>query len=79
MAAHRGPALVTDPPTGNICTYATCYGNILLSNGIEGYLRASELSRERVEDARTALTEGSDIEARVIGVDRKKIIFEKYD
>src|SRR5690606_41626953 len=42
-----------------------------LGNGIEGYLRASELSRERVEDARTALNEGEDIEARVIGVDRK--------
>ncbi|HEX7031275.1 MAG TPA: 30S ribosomal protein S1, partial [Gammaproteobacteria bacterium] len=42
-----------------------------LGNGIEGYLRASELSRDRVEDARTALSEGADIEARVIGVDRK--------
>ncbi|MBW3568130.1 MAG: 30S ribosomal protein S1 [Proteobacteria bacterium] len=42
-----------------------------LGNGIEGYLRASELSRERVEDARTALNEGDEIESRVIGVDRK--------
>ena len=42
-----------------------------LGNGIEGYLRASELSRERVEDARSALNEGEEVEARVIGVDRK--------
>lgn len=42
-----------------------------LGDGIEGYLRASELSRERVEDARTVLKEGEEVEARIIGVDRK--------
>ncbi|MGB9430164.1 MAG: 30S ribosomal protein S1 [Gammaproteobacteria bacterium] len=42
-----------------------------LGNGIEGYLRASELSRDRVEDARTLLKEGDEIEARFVGVDRK--------
>ncbi|MBT8421893.1 MAG: S1 RNA-binding domain-containing protein, partial [Gammaproteobacteria bacterium] len=42
-----------------------------LGDGIEGQLRASELSRERVEDARTVLKAGDDIEARFIGVDRK--------
>ncbi|MCG8434592.1 MAG: 30S ribosomal protein S1 [Gammaproteobacteria bacterium] len=45
-----------------------------LGNGIEGYLRASELSRERVEDARTVLNTGEEIEARFIGVDRKSRI-----
>jgi predicted RNA-binding protein with RPS1 domain len=39
--------------------------------GLEGYLRASELSRERVEDARTVLKQGEEIEARFIGLDRK--------
>ena len=39
--------------------------------GLEGYLRASELSRERVEDARTMLKAGEEIEARFIGLDRK--------
>jgi small subunit ribosomal protein S1 len=39
--------------------------------GLEGYLRASELSRERVEDARTVLKPGEEIEARFIGLDRK--------
>jgi len=42
-----------------------------LGNGIEGSLRASELSRDRVEDARAVLKPGEEIEARFIGVDRK--------
>ncbi|HYW91901.1 MAG TPA: 30S ribosomal protein S1 [Gammaproteobacteria bacterium] len=42
-----------------------------LDEGVEGYLRASELSRERVEDARSVLNVGDKIEARFIGVDRK--------
>ncbi|HVC29087.1 MAG TPA: 30S ribosomal protein S1 [Gammaproteobacteria bacterium] len=42
-----------------------------LGNGIEGYLRATELSRDRVEDARTVLKEGDEIEARFVGMDRK--------
>ncbi len=44
---------------------------ITLAEGVEGYLRASELSRDRVEDARTVLKEGSEIEAKFLGVDRK--------
>jgi len=42
-----------------------------LGNGVDGQLRASELSRDRVEDARTVLKEGQEIEARFTGVDRK--------
>jgi small subunit ribosomal protein S1 len=42
-----------------------------LGGGIEGYLRASELSRDRVEDARTVLKQGDEIEARFMAVDRK--------
>ncbi|HNS28109.1 MAG TPA: 30S ribosomal protein S1 [Steroidobacteraceae bacterium] len=42
-----------------------------LGNGIEGQLRASELGRDRVEDARTVLKEGEEIEAKFTGVDRK--------
>ena len=42
-----------------------------LGDGIEGTLRASELSRDRVEDARTLLKVGEEIEAKFIGVDRK--------
>ncbi len=42
-----------------------------LEEGVEGYLRASELSRDRVEDARTLLKAGDEIEAKFMGVDRK--------
>ena len=44
---------------------------ITLDEGVEGYLRASELSRDRVEDARSVLKEGDEIEAKFLGVDRK--------
>jgi small subunit ribosomal protein S1 len=43
-----------------------------LGDGVEGYLRAGELTRERVEDARSVLKEGEEVEAKFIGVDRKK-------
>jgi small subunit ribosomal protein S1 len=44
---------------------------IELGDGVEGTLRASELSRDRVEDARSVLKEGDEVEAKFIGVDRK--------
>ncbi|MCG8429540.1 MAG: 30S ribosomal protein S1 [Chromatiales bacterium] len=44
---------------------------ITLDESVEGYLRASEISRERVEDARSILKEGEEIEAKFTGVDRK--------
>jgi len=42
-----------------------------LGDGIVGQLRASELSRDRVEDARSILKEGDEIEAKFTGLDRK--------
>jgi small subunit ribosomal protein S1 len=42
-----------------------------LGNGIDGQLRASELGRDRVEDARTVLKVGEAVEAKFTGVDRK--------
>ena len=42
-----------------------------LGHGVEGTLRASELSRERIEDARSVLKEGDEVEAKFINVDRK--------
>ena len=44
---------------------------IALGDGIDGYLRASEISRDRVEDARNVLKEGDSVEAMIINVDRK--------
>ncbi|HUA25285.1 MAG TPA: 30S ribosomal protein S1 [Steroidobacteraceae bacterium] len=42
-----------------------------LGNGVEGQLRASELGRDRVEDARSVLKVGDEVEAKFTGVDRK--------
>lgn len=42
-----------------------------LGGDIEGYLRASEASRDRVEDLRTLFKEGDSVEAMIINVDRK--------
>jgi len=42
-----------------------------LGEDIVGYLRASEISRDRVEDARSVLKEGDEVTAVVINVDRK--------
>jgi small subunit ribosomal protein S1 len=44
---------------------------IELAEMVEGYVRASEISRDRVEDARTLLNVGDEVEAKFIGVDRK--------
>jgi small subunit ribosomal protein S1 len=44
---------------------------IHLADEVEGYLRASEISRDRVEDARTHLKEGDEIEAMIVNIDRK--------
>jgi small subunit ribosomal protein S1 len=42
-----------------------------LGNGVDGQLRASDLSRDRVEDARLLLKVGEEVEAKFINVDRK--------
>jgi len=44
---------------------------ILLDGDMEGYLRASEVARDRVEDIRTRLKEGDSVTAMIINVDRK--------
>ncbi|MGB5395518.1 MAG: 30S ribosomal protein S1 [Gammaproteobacteria bacterium] len=42
-----------------------------LGDGVEGTLRASEISRDRVEDVTMVLKVGDEVEAKFIGVDRK--------
>ena len=42
-----------------------------LGEGVEGYLRATELSRDFVEDARSVLNPGSEVEAKITSIDRK--------
>ena len=67
---------LADHPKGSIVTgkvtEVDAKGAVIeLAEGIEGYLRASEITRDRVEDARTMLKEGDEVEARFMGVDRK--------
>ncbi len=42
-----------------------------LEGGVEGYVRVSDIARERIEDASTVLKVGEEVEARLMGVDRK--------
>jgi len=44
---------------------------IALEADIEGYLRASEIARDRVEDVSKHLSEGQEVEAVIINIDRK--------
>ena len=42
-----------------------------LGNDVEGYLRAAEISADRVEDATTRLAAGDEVEALITNIDRK--------
>lgn len=44
---------------------------ITLAEEVEGQLKASDIARERIEDARTVLKEGDEVEAKITNVDRK--------
>ena len=56
---------------GKVKTVDPRGAEILLADDVTGYLRASEISRDRVEDARNVLKEGDDVSVMVINVDRK--------
>ena len=49
---------------------------IILAEGVEGYIKANDLARERVDDATTILSVGDDLEASFIGIDRKSRIVQ---
>jgi small subunit ribosomal protein S1 len=57
--------------TGKVKTVDAKGAEIELTEGVTGYLRASEIARERVEDARNVLKEGDEVTAVIINVDRK--------
>ncbi|OGB02869.1 MAG: 30S ribosomal protein S1 [Burkholderiales bacterium RIFCSPLOWO2_12_FULL_64_99] len=57
--------------TGTVKTVDAKGAEINLGDDILGYLRASEISRDRVEDARNVLKEGEEITAVIINIDRK--------
>jgi small subunit ribosomal protein S1 len=57
--------------TGKVKTVDAKGAEIDLGQEIIGYLRASEISRDRVEDARNVLKEGDEVTAVVTNIDRK--------
>ena len=57
--------------TGTIKEVEAKAATVTLAEDIEGILKASEISRDKVEDARNALKEGDEIEVKIISVDRK--------
>ena len=67
LAATKKGAIVT----GKVIAVDAKGATVELTLGVEGYLRASEASRDRVEDATLVLNVGDDVEAKYTGVDRK--------
>jgi small subunit ribosomal protein S1 len=76
LAKDPFSGFVADNPRGSIVvgtvTEVDARGALIdLGNGVEGQLRATELGRDRVDDARTVLKVGEQVEAKFVGVDRK--------
>ncbi len=66
-AEHGKGAVVTGVVTAVDAKGAT----VKLSDDVEGYLRAAEASRDRIEDARSVLKDGDTVEAKIMTIDRK--------
>ena len=56
---------------GNVTSVDAKAAIVDMGEGLEGILRASEMAKDRVEDARTFLSEGDEVEAKITGMDRK--------
>ncbi|WP_374267635.1 30S ribosomal protein S1 [Zoogloea sp.] len=67
IATHDKNTLVT----GTVKTVDARGAVIALNSDVEGYLRASEFSRDRVDDLSTLLKVGDSVEALIVNVDRK--------
>ena len=67
VAANDKGAVVT----GNAKEVDAKYVTIELAPGVEGTLKASEISRDKVKDAREVINEGDAVECKVVNVDRK--------
>jgi len=57
--------------TGTISEVDAKGATVLLTEGVEGYIRVADISRDRIEDASTVLKAGESVEAKYVGVDRK--------
>ena len=67
LAGHDKNSLVT----GTVKSVDAKGAVVAISPEVEGYLRASEFSRDRVEDLRSHLKEGDTVNAMIINLDRK--------
>ncbi len=57
--------------TGKVIAVDAKAATVEIAEGVEATLRASEISQDKVEDARNALNEGDSVEAAITSVDRK--------
>ncbi len=57
--------------TGTVSSVDAKSASIDLQDGVAGVLRASEISRDKVEDARNILKDGEQLEVKIVSVDRK--------
>jgi small subunit ribosomal protein S1 len=57
--------------TGKVKTVDARGAEIALNEDVSGYLRVSEISRDRIEDASTVLKEGDEVTAIILSIDRK--------
>jgi small subunit ribosomal protein S1 len=69
-------SFISDKPKGSIVSGTVISVDakaavVDLGDGIEGLLRASEMATDRVEDARSFMNEGDQIDAKITGMDRK--------
>jgi len=57
--------------TGTVSSVDAKGATVTLSDEVEATLKASEISNDKVEDARNVLQEGDEVEAKIISIDRK--------
>src|SRR3989344_711886 len=67
VTAHGKGSIVK----GTVTSVETKGAVVKLADEVEGYLRAADIARERIEDARSALKEGDSVEAKITTIDRK--------
>ena len=67
IATHDKNSIVT----GKVKSIDAKGAVIALDTDVDGYLRASEVSRDRVEDIRNHLKEGDEVKSMIINIDRK--------
>ncbi len=67
MAEHPRGSVVT----GKVKSVDPRGAVVELADGVDGYVKASDLAKERVEDATRVVSEGDEIEAKFVALDRK--------